>query len=174
VLTIGVAIDVPEPFGSVLQQARVAAGDPLAKAIPPHVTLLPPTVVSGPESMEFEAHCERVAAAYRPFELELHGTGTFRPVSPVVFVALAQGAEQCSALERAVRAGPVERLLDFPYHPHVTIAHHLPDEALAAAECSLADFRAAFTVSAFHLYHHGADEIWRPVVAFELGARVPR
>lgn len=169
-LTIGVSVEVPEPFGSYLQQVRVVAGDPLAKAIPPHVTLVPPTMLSESEAAAFEAHCARVAAAASPFEIELRGTGTFLPVSPVVFVALVRGMQECTLLQRAIRSGPIERPLDFPYHPHVTIAHHLPDRDLVAAQEALQDFRAAYTVYAFHLYHHGDDEIWRPAVAFELGA----
>ena len=41
----GVAVTVPEPWGAQLQDAREQFGDPMASAIPPHVTLLPPTVV---------------------------------------------------------------------------------------------------------------------------------
>jgi len=36
--TIGVAVGLPEPFGTELASARVL-GDPMALAIPPHVTL---------------------------------------------------------------------------------------------------------------------------------------
>ena len=49
VVTIGVAIEVPDPHGPELQRWRADFGDPLADAIPAHVTLLPPTVV--PPSM---------------------------------------------------------------------------------------------------------------------------
>ena len=73
----------------------------------------------------------------------LSGTGTFRPVSPVVFVQVSRGIAHCEALERAVRSGPVERTLDFPYHPHVTVAHHLDEAALDRAFESLARLRAA-------------------------------
>ena len=40
------------------------------------------------------------------------GTGTFRPVSPVVFVVLAEGAAECTALQEAVRTGPAARELE--------------------------------------------------------------
>ncbi|GAA1788649.1 MAG: 2'-5' RNA ligase family protein [Actinobacteria bacterium] len=167
-LTIGISIEVPEPYGGYLQDAREAFGDPLARAIPAHITLLPPTVIDPADAAPVAGHLAEVATAYAPFDVILSGTGTFRPVSPVAFVALASGAEQCAALESAVRAGPLARELDFPYHPHVTIAHHLDDAALTRAQAQLANFRAAFRVSALHLYHHGDDEIWRPVQAFDL------
>lgn len=103
--TIGVAVAIPEPHASYLQERRESFGDPLAHAIPPHVTLLPPTVVDVADMDEFEAHLEVVAAAHDCFEIALESTGTFRPVSPVVFVQLAQGVAQCEALETAIRQG---------------------------------------------------------------------
>ena len=91
----------------------------------------------------FLEHLRAVTAAAEPFDMVLSGTGTFRPVSPVVFVQVSRGIPSCEALERAVRSGPVERPLDFPYHPHVTVAHHLDEAALDRAFESLADFRCA-------------------------------
>lgn len=165
----GVAVTVPEPWGSRLQSARAAVGDPMADAIPPHVTLLPPTAVE-PEDVEgFVAHLAQACQAVRPFTMVLSGTGTFRPVSPVVFVQVSSGIAQCEVLERAVRSGPVDRQLEFPYHPHVTVAHHVDDEALDRAFADLADFRCAFPVDSVELYHHDTDGVWRVVRSFPLG-----
>ena len=105
---VGVAVAIPEPWGAELEGWRASFGDPQASAIPAHITLLPPT---------------RLSADVAPFPVLLRGTGTFRPVSPVVFVALASGIAGCEALEERVRSGPLARDLEFPYHPHVTVAH---------------------------------------------------
>lgn len=165
----GVAVTVPEPWGTQLQSAREEFGDPMAGAIPPHVTLLPPTAV-GPEVIEgFSSHLEQVCASASPFDVVLAGTGTFRPVSPVVFVQVSSGIAACDGLERAVRSGPVERDLEFPYHPHVTIAHHLGESELDRAFDGLAGFRCAFRVSTVELYHHDDDGVWRVVRTFDLG-----
>ena len=165
----GVAVTVPEPWGDELQQARAAVGDPMASAIPPHVTLLPPTLVESDAVEPFLDHLVKVTAASEPFDMVLSGTGTFRPVSPVVFVQVSRGIGDCEALESAVRSGPVERLLEFPYHPHVTIAHHVGEEALDRAFESLADFRCAFRVESVELYLHDDDGVWRVVHSFPLG-----
>ena len=167
--TYGVAITIPEPHGAALQERRAAFGDPMAGAIPPHVTLLPPTVVSPQGREVFEDHLVQVAAAHAPFRMVLAGTGTFRPISPVVFVQVSQGISSCERLEFAVRSGPVERPLDFPYHPHVTVAHHLDDDALDAAFADLADFRADFEVTSFELFRHDTDDVWRALRSFALG-----
>ncbi|MBW8486918.1 2'-5' RNA ligase family protein [Actinomadura parmotrematis] len=168
--TIGVAVPIPEPYGGWLQRTREALGDPLARAIPTHVTLLPPTDVPAGDLGCVEDHLRSVAAGQRGFRIRLRGTGTFRPVSPVVFVALADGAGGCERLQAAVMSGPLARALTFPYHPHVTIAHHLPDEVMDRAVKELADFRAEFEVRRFALYEHGADGVWRPRRDFVLGA----
>lgn len=160
-VVIGVSIPIPEPYGAELQKWRESFRDPMARAIPTHVTLLPPTEVGRAALAEIEEHLGHVAAAGRPFGMVLQGTDTFRPVSPVTFVRVAQGVEECTASEELVRSGPLARELKFPYHPHVTVAHELPDEFLSDAESTLAGYEARFPVTGFALYEHGTDGVWR-------------
>ncbi|MET0712790.1 MAG: 2'-5' RNA ligase family protein [Jiangellaceae bacterium] len=169
VCTIGVAIPVPEPFSAELQGWRREFGDPLACAIPPHITLLPPTDVPVAELPTVEEHVAEVAAAGEQFRVRLRGTASFRPVSPVVFVALVEGISGCEMLSKSVRTGPLPVELTYPYHPHVTVAHDLPDDVLDRAFEQLADYAADFTVTAFSLYEHGADQVWRPRHSFPVG-----
>src|SRR5688572_29498641 len=109
----GVAIGLPEPCTSELQAWRERLGDPNASGIPPHVTLLPPTALHDADLEEVEEHLRRVAAAEAPFDMRLCGTGTFRPVSPVVFVTVARGADDCRRVEAKVRSGPLARSTAF-------------------------------------------------------------
>jgi len=171
-LRIGVAITIPEPYGSLLQAARGRFGDPAAPFIPPHITLLGPTVLEPSDVEEVERHLTAAASRHRPFVVHLRGTGTFRPVSPVVFVQVVDGIASCEALEREVRTGPLEQSLNFYYHPHVTVAHEVPEPDLDRAFEELVDFEATFVVSAFHSYEHGDDEVWRPVREFPLTGAV--
>ena len=168
--TIGVSIPIPSPHGEFLQERRAAFGDPSAWAIPAHITLVPPTLVEDGVFEDFIAHCKQVASERDRFEVVLRGTGTFRPISDVVYIQVAQGVSACERLETALRSGPLQRPLDFYYHPHVTVAHNVPDEALDRAFEELADFHIAFTVNGFHLYELGADDVWRPKHDFRLGA----
>ena len=165
---VGVAIAIPEPHRAKLSAARHAAGDPMAAVIPPHVTLLPPTVIPGTDLDAFIDHLSSVADSHPAFTMRLAGTGSFRPVSPVVFVQVSEGISSCERLERAIRSGPVERRLEFDYHPHVTIAHHVEDEALDATARSTADFVAEFPVVGFDLFEQGNDDVWRPLWTFSL------
>jgi len=168
-IRIGIAIEIPEPYAAELSAARVAADDPLANFIPPHITLLGPTLVAVEQLAEARAHLTDVAAAAAPFTVQLRGTATFRPISPVVFVALAQGISECEQLESAVRTGTLDGELRFNYHPHVTIAHEVPDAGLDKAFEAMADYSAEFDVDRFYQYEHGDDGIWRPQAAFPLG-----
>ncbi|WP_067489459.1 2'-5' RNA ligase family protein [Actinomadura hibisca] len=166
---IGVAIPIPDPYGDALQAMRESFGDPLANAIPTHITLLPPTEVPAASLPDIEDHLRAVARSERGFWIRLRGTATFRPVSPVVFIALAEGISGCERLHAKVVSGPLERELSFPYHPHVTVAHHLPEEAMDRAFKELADYRAEFEVWGFSLYEHGCDGVWRPQRDFAFG-----
>lgn len=171
--TIGVAIAIPEPYGGELQQWRERFGDPLARSIPTHVTLVPPVPVDTETLPLIEEHLSLVAERERPFPMLLRGTATFRPVSPVVFVALAQGISDCERIASKVRRGPLACELAFPYHPHVTVAHDLPEEALDRAFAELADYEARFSVWGFSLYEHGSDGVWRPQRDFPFGVSLP-
>jgi 2'-5' RNA ligase len=168
---IGVAIDVPEPWGQMLTRRRAAAGDPQAAYTPAHVTLLGPTEVATEALPAVEKHLEAVASAHEPFTIHLRGTGTFRPITEVVFVTLAVGISECEVLAAAIAAAEdVNRDSRFPYHPHVTVAQDVPPESLDAVFEDLADFLAIFHVTAFTLFSHGGEGPWRPRRDFPLGA----
>lgn len=170
---IGVAIEVPDPAGSQLREYRTGFGDRLAASVPTHVTLLPPTPVSGDELDAIDEHLTKVASAAAPFRIHLRGTGTFRPVSPVVFVTLAEGVAACELLQEDLRTGPLQIDLRFPFHPHVTVAHDLDERGLDHAYQTLAGFEAIFEVTEFKRYEHGGDGVWRPRQTYVLEAWDP-
>jgi 2'-5' RNA ligase len=167
---IGVAIAIPEPYRTELQDWRERLGDPNAAFIVPHVTLLGPSPVSESDVPAIADHLAAAAEKSGSFEIELKGSGTFRPLSPVVFVTLARGISSCEVLERAVRSGPLPRQSRFAYHPHVTVAHDLDDEALDRAFDALADYAASFEVDGFELFERGDDQIWRVLRHFTFPA----
>lgn len=105
-VTLGVSIAVPEPYGSLLQERRASFGDPAAYGIPTHVTLLPPTEAEAADLPAIETHLSQIATAGRAFPMRLSGTGTFRPLSPVVYVQVVEGASACSWLQKRIRRPP--------------------------------------------------------------------
>jgi 2'-5' RNA ligase len=166
---IGVSLPVPEPWGSELQTYRIDVGDAAARYIPTHITLLPPHQVDDEHLPTVVEHLERVAAGIAPFRVHLRGTGTFRPVSPVVFIGVVEGISQCEQLAAGVGQGPLAITRSFPYHPHVTVAHHLSEARLEQAFVELEGYDAAFDVSQMWMYLHEPATGWTPNRAFALG-----
>jgi 2'-5' RNA ligase len=167
---IGVAIDIPEPWGARLTRRRAEAGDPQAAYVPAHLTLLGPSEVPTELVPSVEKHLEAVAASHRPFAVRLRGTGTFRPVTEVVFVTVAAGISECELLAEAIAAAEgITRTSRYPYHPHVTVAQDVPAEAMDAVFDDLAGFSARFDVDSFTLFSHGGEGPWRRRRDFALG-----
>ena len=167
-LTVGVVIDLPEPHATVIRGWRERSGDPQGRVIPPHVTLLAPTSIHRDQMDATLAHLSQVAAEGEPFSMHLAGTESFRPTSQVVYVQVVRGEDECKRLESAIRRGPLERPRDFPYHPHVTVAHDVDSVALDAAYDGLSEFVARFRVTQFALFtrEQGA---WTEQQMFTLG-----
>lgn len=168
---IGVAIDIPEPWGSTLTARRVEAGDPQGEYVPAHVTLLGPTEIAKSSLAAVEEHLAAVAAGHQPFSLHLRGTGTFRPITEVVFVAVAAGISECELIAEAISAAAeLRRETRFPYHPHVTVAQDVESKALDEVFDDLATFSALFEVEHFTLFMHSGEARWQPRRDFRLGA----
>jgi 2'-5' RNA ligase len=165
---IGVALRVPEPLAGRLIKARHAAGDPYADIVPPHITLVPPIAVHERALASVSQHIDRCVSAESPFQVRLVGTGTFRPVSPVVFVEVASGRDESARLEKALRKGPLACKPRFPYYPHVTLAHEVADQALDCAQRDLAELDESFDVTHVDLFEMDARGLWNTRGAFAL------
>src|SRR3712207_7212619 len=87
---LGVVVPIPEPWSQLFVDWRAKVGDPQANSVPPHVTLLPPTEVPVAHRPAISEHLAEVARTHPPFDMHLSGTGTFAPVSAVVFVARSE------------------------------------------------------------------------------------
>lgn len=154
--SLGVIISLPQALADVLGAKRAAYAGPDAAVVPPHITL-----VSGRARGSWEEaaqHVRKVAAAGEPFVISLHGTGTFEPVSPVVFLNVSEGAPECAELHRLLLQGPLEHLLDFDFHPHLTVAHDLDAPTMARAKAEMAGYEADFEVTSIGLFDHLAGE----------------
>jgi 2'-5' RNA ligase len=156
---VGITIPIPEPLAGALESWRASFGDPMAAVVPPHITLITTTPAS-----DWDAtidHVRAVARTQRPFEVRLRSTGSFRPVSPVVFLKLVEGFDECVELHARLQTGPLERELDFPFHPHVTVAHDVSEAGMDAAVEELHAFEASFEVRSMGLYEHVPSGLWK-------------
>ncbi len=148
---VGVLIAIPEPWVTELTEARLAFGDEAAHRVPAHITLVPPVAVNIADREAVLRHLQKVAAKTRAFRLQLGGTGSFMPVSPVTFLSVEQGFAECEELADEIRNGPLDYTPRFPYHPHVTLAHGVSNEDLKRALTEWSGFHAEWTVPGFRL-----------------------
>lgn len=158
-ISIGVILGFPPEIAEELQRWRASFGDPMAATVPAHITLVTTTMTQDWEATR--SHVREVARQQEPFTVTIAGTGSFRPVSPVVFLNVEAGFGECVNLHRQLQAGPLERDLPFAYHPHVTVAHDVAPESLDEAETVLKDYRASFPVASMGLYEHDDNGIWQ-------------
>jgi 2'-5' RNA ligase len=93
---------------------------------------------------------------------------TLLPPTPVSPEALPE-IEEHLRVEAKVRSGPLWREIGYAYHPHVTVAHDLPDDALYRAWTALSAYDASFQVFGFTLFEQGPDLVWRPQRDFTFG-----
>jgi 2'-5' RNA ligase len=156
---VGVTLPVPGPLAAELERWRASFGDPMAFLVPPHITLITTTPASDWEwTLE---HVRAVAAKQSPFTVTLSSTGSFRPLSPVVFLNVRQGFRECVDLHSRLQTGPLERTLEFPFHPHVTVAHDVSEASMDDAERQLFSFEASFPVRSMGLYEHEPSGLWK-------------
>jgi 2'-5' RNA ligase len=165
--TVGVLLPLPRPHQEHVDRYRTSLAG-RAPQTPAHITLVPPTDVATRSLPAVMQHLSAVARARAPFDVVVRGTGSFRPVSPVVYLDVVAGADECGQLAARAGSGPLRTPARFPYHPHVTVAHHLCDPELDAAMADWAHFEAAWRVTAFTLYEYAASE-WSALRSYPLG-----
>ena len=163
----GVVLRLPEPVGRELQDWRASFGEAPAGLAVPHIT-----VMISPLERAWSVTEERVRgalAAHGPFHVEINGTGTFRPVTPVVHLRIGRGHHECLALHRSLHAHGLVSASPFDYHPHVTLAHGADDAVLDRAQHMLRTYRAGFLADRVHLYEGDEHGVWHERSSIPLG-----
>ena len=92
---LGVVVAIPEPWVSQLTDLRLRLGDLAGSRIPAHITLMPPTPIARDTRAAVIDHLRAIAARHAPFRVTLSGTDSFRPISNVAFMKLAEGSDAC-------------------------------------------------------------------------------
>lgn len=95
-----------------------------------HVSLLPPRKLAGKP----EGAAEQIAAVAgsRPvFEVRLGEICVF-PVTNVIYLDVAAGREELTAMHAELNGGALAYAEPFAYHPHITLGQELTPEQFAA------------------------------------------
>jgi 2'-5' RNA ligase len=101
-----------------------------------HITVLPPRPLRGSEPQAVEL-LGRVCQSIAPFEVTMDHVETFVPVTPTVFLRVAEGAYRLRELHDQLNHGALAYDEPWTYMPHLTIVKtDESDEALQALEIS--------------------------------------
>jgi 2'-5' RNA ligase len=99
-----------------------------------HLTILPPRLLLGSESAAART-LETLCRESEAFEVQLDGVASFCPLTPTVFVQVAQGAEHMQTLHRRLNQRELASQEHWEYTPHLTIVKMgCTEEALQALE----------------------------------------
>jgi len=120
-------IYIPDPLGRFLDELRtelVPGCNPHA-----HVSVLPPR----PLAVDWRVAGEQVKACaeqWTPFEIVLGRIRIF-PVTNVIYLELAQGADEMFRIHGAMNTEALAFNEPFAYHPHITVAQEIPPGEVA-------------------------------------------
>jgi GNAT superfamily N-acetyltransferase len=152
---------------------RRALGDDSLGRVPAHLTLVPPVNV---RTTDLGAALRRLRAAAGtvpgPLHLTLGPPATFLPDNPVLYLDVGGDVEHLRRLRDAVFAPPLERLLTWPWVPHVTLADSATPERIAAALTALDRYAVVTMVQRVVLLEESAGRIWTPLADAHLGPGV--
>jgi len=85
-----------------------------------HLTVLPPRVLQGSELSAVET-LEEVCSQVEPFTVTLGDVETFCPLTPTVFIRVADGAYRMRELHDRLNIKALAAQEEWPYMPHLTI-----------------------------------------------------
>lgn len=160
-LTVGVVIEVPEPWGEDLTEWRIGFGDPHAEKILAHITLLAPVRMSAQQFADLPSRLNAECGRLPAFAMALGPIGTFRPVSPVVYLQAHADADALPLTQAAVWRAAGEPPQRHAFVAHCTVAMDVPDSVLDAAADALRDYTAAWQVSEVLVLTRDPDGSWQ-------------
>jgi 2'-5' RNA ligase len=117
--------------------------------LPAHLTILPPRHLLGTEAEALET-IEDVCRKVDPFEVELGDVESFMPITPTIFIRVAQKAYRMRELHDHMNTGPLFTEEQWPYMPHLTIIKlpemNMAPEALEVARRRWAEYKGPRTI----------------------------
>lgn len=153
-----IAIPVPEPWGSVIDDARRRL-QPKRRHMAAHITIIPPFRVSDEAFDSTLRDVSRDIAAFEPFPIHVRGTATFDEGSTTVFLRVAGGSDECARLRECLgsNVGTRPDASRHPMVPHVTIVNRADAATMEAAVAEFGDCDARFDADRVFVYELGAE-----------------
>ncbi len=115
----GLVAYVKTPVGEFVERLRQEM-HPELPHLAAHLSLLPPRCLQGSEASALET-LEDICSQMEPFEVSLGEVETFIPVTPTVFVRVANGAQRMRELHSQLNIKALAFEEQWLYLPHLTI-----------------------------------------------------
>src|SRR5437762_3434664 len=122
---------VKAPLGEFVERLRAELHPALAH-LPAHLTVLPPRLLQGGQE-EARRTLEEVCRKASPFEVAMGEVETFVPVTPTVFIRVAEAAYRVRELHDQLNTDALQAEEPWPYMPHLTIAKLETEQQAASA-----------------------------------------
>jgi len=115
----GLVAYVKTPVGEFVENLRQEM-HPELPHLAAHLSLLPPRCLQGSEADALET-MEEICGRVEPFEVSLGEVETFIPVTPTVFIRVANGAQRMRDLHAQLNKKALACEEQWLYLPHLTI-----------------------------------------------------
>ena len=157
---LGVVLPLPVATAAEVDGVRRALGHDGARAVPPHITVVPPVNVAPRAEDDALAAVRDAAAATPPLAVVLGPAGTFWPATPVVYLSVHGDVEGIERLHGRLDDGPWARPTTWPFVPHVTVANDMEPARIPTAVELLAPYRSEATLTAVRVMREEVDGAW--------------
>jgi 2'-5' RNA ligase len=167
---------VKAPMGEFVEQLRREL-HPGLPHLPAHITILPPRPLTGSEA-EARSFVEEVCREANPFEVELGEVETFVPVTPTVFLRVAQAAYRIRELHDRLNAHGLQCNEQWPFMPHLTIVKMGSDQeakrALEVAQRRWSEYQGSRCVRVDELtfVRQASGNSWQDLAPVPLGGEL--
>lgn len=165
---------IPDPLGEFLDRLRRDLV--LGCAARSHVTILPPRVLTVPDSQAGDL-LRQDLQEFAPFRLELGDVEVFEKTS-VVFLGIKNGQRELEAMHQALNHDGLWFDEPYQYHPHITLAQgfdaQLLPELHEIAKQRWSEFHGekAYIVDVLTFVQNTAENRWLDLEGFPLRERV--
>jgi 2'-5' RNA ligase len=124
---------VKSPVGEFVENLRREL-HPHLPHLAAHITLLPPRLLQGTESIALQT-LARICGQAEPFEVTLGDMQTFIPTTPTVYIRVAYGAARLQELHDQLNKQALAFAEEWTYIPHLTIVKMATEHAAEQALC---------------------------------------
>lgn len=148
---LSLVLEVPERIQRVVMDWRRDNG--AEPGYPLHITVFMTELGEEPlrSAREFLRGLRADRGSWSEAKISLSGTGTFRPISDVVFLTISDGGDFLRRFHERCRSFR-DSASPFLFHPHMTIAQNEDRRLLEAALYDFRHFRESFTVDRVSAY----------------------